>query len=544
MITQNRIKTILTLAVVAMAIVSVSASAETIFYESFEKPIVTGYVEGSLPQTGWVGSSVGYGSGWRGLYNEDSEHFDTPWGEQAYFLRYTNSGLTTATGTIGVVEPNETYTVTFNTAVRILDISKEYRVELVAFEPGDNRADCTGSKAGTILGVATGTVTTSDMSKRDSITFTYIPEPNDGLWGKDIGIRLINHGPATALYDNIKLIVGVDMDPFPYDGEIVPVGDVELSWTNLTPNDPNDSVFVDVLFGTDPNLLPLVVDAGENVNTVMVSAPDTERTYYWQVNSYLDGSTTGSPAEGDVWLFRTPMQPDDRPAVDAGVDMVTWSGMPVQLDPNLFDDDVSPVTLLWSAIPDGAGDPDLDVEFSDPTVLAPTVTITKAPAEYIPIASNGGFELPVLADGDWTYGVDGTPGWTQSQQRSIAALVTDNNIWHGGGALNPDARTYGYEAPVGENVGYMGSANNPHYTALKKLLPVTLQPNTRYDVSVLVGNPYDYNRDSYNRDGIAPPLLAIVTYKTSQITLGIGVDDIGSGNILVRAETHIKRLIL
>jgi hypothetical protein len=62
------------------------------------------------------------------------------------------------------------------------------------------------------------------------------------------------------------------------------------------------------------------------------------------------------------------------PSVDAGVDMITWSGREVQLDPNIVEKDGSDwtnLTYAWSA------DPDDGVEFSDPDALAPTVTITK-----------------------------------------------------------------------------------------------------------------------------------------------------------------------
>jgi len=70
--------------------------------------------------------------------------------------------------------------------------------------------------------------------------------------------------------------------------------------------------------------------------------------------------------------------PDGPPlySVDAGNDMITWSGEPVQLDPNVVNNDPcdpqADLTYAWSA------DPDDGVEFSDPNALAPTVTITKA----------------------------------------------------------------------------------------------------------------------------------------------------------------------
>jgi hypothetical protein len=59
--------------------------------------------------------------------------------------------------------------------------------------------------------------------------------------------------------------------------------------------------------------------------------------------------------------------PGGCPSTDAGIDMITWSDQPVQLNPNVISD----LTYAWSA------DPDDGVVFSDPTALAPTVTITK-----------------------------------------------------------------------------------------------------------------------------------------------------------------------
>ena len=65
------------------------------------------------------------------------------------------------------------------------------------------------------------------------------------------------------------------------------------------------------------------------------------------------------------------------PSVDAGPDMITWSGKGVTLDPNIVEavgSDWTKLTYEWSANPnDGA-------KFSDPNEFAeaPTVTITKA----------------------------------------------------------------------------------------------------------------------------------------------------------------------
>ena len=90
-------------------------------------------------------------------------------------------------------------------------------------------------------------------------------------------------------------------DPFPAFGITVPAGDVELSWTNLPANVGTD-VYVDVWFGTDPESLTQVIDAGLNTASVTVSAPVAD-TYYWQANSYLNGAPTGDPIQGTVFTF-------------------------------------------------------------------------------------------------------------------------------------------------------------------------------------------------------------------------------------------------
>ena len=134
-----------------------------IFSESFESPVVQGYAEESVP-AGWIGAAEGFGAKNRGLFNEgDFAVFSTPYGRQAYLLDYTNSGLTTSQSALNeVLTAGTTYSLTFNAAYikRITDIidpnseldlkfkpayindnESEFCVELVVFEPGENRQD-------------------------------------------------------------------------------------------------------------------------------------------------------------------------------------------------------------------------------------------------------------------------------------------------------------------------------------------------------------------------------------------------------------------
>jgi alpha-galactosidase len=164
------------------------------------------------------------------------------------------------------------------------------------------------------------------------------------------------------------------MSPSPSDGATVPVGDVLLSWTNLDTTVADDPVFVDVWFGTEPNALSpdydytQVVSAGEDANTVTVSAP-LAGPYYWQVDSYVDGDPNGEPIQGNVYTFYG--SNDLPPTVDAGEDRETKSGQPIQLDATVVDDGVSALTYAWRV------DPTEGVVFSATDVEDPMVTITR-----------------------------------------------------------------------------------------------------------------------------------------------------------------------
>lgn len=117
--------------------------------------------------------------------------------------------------------------------------------------------------------------------------------------GQGIGDNTVN----TKSHD---LIFHLDMDdpldPDPFDGEIVVGGSVTLNWTNLPANTGSD-VWVDVWFGTDPNTdFNKVVTLGQNVTSVSVNAP-TADTYYWRVDSYLEGNTSGNPVQSTTFTF-------------------------------------------------------------------------------------------------------------------------------------------------------------------------------------------------------------------------------------------------
>ncbi len=290
-----------------------TATAQVVFSESFEDPVVTGYARNTVPSGGnWIGSTAGFNAISRGLYNEKSQWpatppFSTPYGEQAYFLNYANSGLTTAVGATGQTLTSDVdYQVSFHAAAATGYASANYRVELVAFGPADDniaRRECRSGRPGTVLAVANGSVTTNDMSSRFTINFT--ADSANAHLGKDLGIRLIYVGGGSGtscLYDNIRLITGHDMHPSPANGESLTVGgNVTLGWTNLPPVAPATTTPVDVWFGDNPAALTQVVD-GQLTSSIVVSAP-TAGTWYWRVDSYPDGNANGTPVTGQLFSF-------------------------------------------------------------------------------------------------------------------------------------------------------------------------------------------------------------------------------------------------
>jgi len=112
-----------------------------------------------------------------------------------------------------------------------------------------------------------------------------------------------------------------------------------------------------------------------NGGQVAQGRSDVTTEWIWRVNTW-DPPTT----QHNMYALSDPLvvvgQTDANiPDVDAGADVITWSGRAVQLDPNVVEkagSEWTDLTYLWSA------DPDDGVEFSDAGALAPTVTITKA----------------------------------------------------------------------------------------------------------------------------------------------------------------------
>jgi len=150
-------------------------------------------------------------------------------------------------------------------------------------------------------------------------------------------------------------------NPAPAFGTIVPVGNVDLTWTNLTPNVGPD-VYLDVWFGTDPGSLSQILDGGTNTTLHTVSAPVGD-VYYWRVDSHLDGDPDGTPITGTLFHFEvtdsdgdgfpddyewdhttppstTALNPgDDLEHASAGDGLTNWEEFQLGTDPNDPDTD-------------------------------------------------------------------------------------------------------------------------------------------------------------------------------------------------------------
>jgi hypothetical protein len=121
-------------------------------------------------------------------------------------------------------------------------------------------------------------------------------------WGAN-GARLVDDGAGTIFLTGLSP-APVPFNPYPAYGTVVPGGEVTLTWTNLAPNS-GGNVWVDVWFGSDPNALVKVADAASddpNRTSVTVTA-GAAGNWYWRVDSYLDGSPSGTPVQGTAFIF-------------------------------------------------------------------------------------------------------------------------------------------------------------------------------------------------------------------------------------------------
>ncbi|MCF7955566.1 MAG: hypothetical protein K9M75_07180, partial [Phycisphaerae bacterium] len=356
-----RNKKLVMLAMVMAIILTTSAGAKVIFTESFENPdltVTTTKSPGTWQIVGFANSRDGAWPGWVGAGQKyiavrdksvnvpGDEMFINSFGDQALYVFNnipsgdTQARLTTTADSLDVaIEANTTYTLKLNTASsRSNEI--EYHVELIAIS---------GGGAETVLATAREFITSNDLAA-NPVILTYKSGENPAKLGERIAVRL-RKGIGTYFhdiyYDNIVL-KSDKMNVSPDDGEVVGGGTVDLSWTNMDPN-VGDTVYVDVMFGTEPNsALPgydmqKVLTGAANATTTQVTAA-AGGTYYWQIISYLNGEAVTDPCESDVYSFTTASDLGPQLVDILTPDMVTWSDEPVSLTSNVVDDGASALT--------------------------------------------------------------------------------------------------------------------------------------------------------------------------------------------------------
>jgi hypothetical protein len=206
------LSTLAALASVTFFFAPATLQATIILTEDFESPDVTaaqsdGNTSGAIP-TGWVGATQGFGATRRGIVDEAHGDFTDPVGEQAFAFRYTNSGLTTAEGEIGVLTLGATYTVLFDVVLDGHNSTTPYNAYLAAFDAGattrnDVRSD---TNQRTILTSTSGNATNDGLYTQVSFSYTVDGTTPVGLLGKDVGL-VFRGASSSAIIDNVSVDV-------------------------------------------------------------------------------------------------------------------------------------------------------------------------------------------------------------------------------------------------------------------------------------------------------------------------------------------------
>ena len=109
-----------------------------------------------------------------------------------------------------------------------------------------------------------------------------------------------------------------------------------------------------------------------------VAESPADQGYHWNRNAETYLLIGKGMAEGMEELLVDP----DAPVIDAGADMVTWSGETVYLNPVITESsgsDWTNLTYKWTAIPDTG------VVISDDEIVNPSITITKSAGDAITV---------------------------------------------------------------------------------------------------------------------------------------------------------------
>ena len=215
-----------------------SASQATIvFSDDFESPVTsTTYNVANTSQTidtaKWVRSTSGFKANQNGLVSElnTGDAITVDGGNQAWAGRYTsNTGVTTAFGTIGSLTTGDTITVSFDAAIDGSNSGTNISAYLVLFDGGARNAtesDLKNTFAN--LDQNTGQTATSTWT---TYNLSYVVGDataggayDANMLGKDIAVRFTNRNGA--LIDNV--VVDITSVPEPSTTALLGLGGLAL----------------------------------------------------------------------------------------------------------------------------------------------------------------------------------------------------------------------------------------------------------------------------------------------------------------------------
>jgi hypothetical protein len=172
------------------------------------------------------------------------------------------------------------------------------------------------------------------------------------------------------------IITGVHrLQPTAVDGSTISSGQVTLKWVLPDPCQPGQTVFVDVYFGTSPDIpeggsleTPKII-SHKNVTSVTVQTKPKTR-YYWAVDAYV--GSKDDPILGKVFAFKA----DNLVPTVSVPDVATWltdGKAVVTLDATVTDDAFpKPYTVQWSVVSEPN---DAKAVFANAKVEDATVTL-------------------------------------------------------------------------------------------------------------------------------------------------------------------------
>jgi len=355
MITQNRIKTVLTIAAVAMAILvltAASANAKIVLEEQFIYEPLQANIDGQNGGTGFDGPWVSTISHGRIYYLVEGLSFPSLPVAGNALSRYGSAGRAQANRLLSAESQaaltGDNTTIWFS--VLFQEPANQYRHGTFLFGTEAFTTDGTPTLAAAGYGFG----------------FTIQAAPSGSTQGNGT-INAIAFNGSTA-----PIVVAGTFTPNPINATVLIVGKI-----NWKPDGTPDELF---LF----NVTDLSTEPAEGMAIVSITNLDFDQSAFdtvalWDSNNAITDEIRFGNTFADVMGAPDP----SAPSVDAGDNWTTWSDQEVTLDATVTNNDPcepqSPLTYAWSADAVSMADDNLDITIT-PDVVEPAdakVLITK-----------------------------------------------------------------------------------------------------------------------------------------------------------------------